>query len=420
MAKSIGAIVLAAGKGTRMKSPLPKVLHTLCGMPMLYYAVKAVADMKNAGEISIVVGYEKELVKEQMKKEFGARVKFAVQKTINGTGKAIQAGLPQIKSDYTVIMCGDSAVFDSKLLEEALAEHAKSKSACTIFTKRVPNPHGLGRIIRNAKGAVDSITEQIALTPEQIAIDEINTGSYILDTDILKKFIVKIKENPKKKEYFFTDIIELLNAAGKKVSAFCLADDAPFFSVNALNDLHIAEKQVKENLVAKLFENGVRVIDPDTTFIGPKVTVGEGTVIYPFTFIENGVTIGAHCAVGPFAKLRQGAVLQDGSELGSFAEIVRSTLGKRTKMKHLSYMGDVTTGADVNIGAGVVFANYDGKDKHKTFVGDNAFIGSNSVIVSPVKIGKGAVTGAGSAVTKDVLDKTVVVGVPARPLRKVK
>lgn len=418
MAKTIGAIVLAAGKGTRMKSPLPKVLHTLCGMPMLYYAVKAVADMKNAGDISIVVGYEKELVKSQMRKEFGDRVAFAVQKTINGTGKAIQVGLPKIKSDYTVIMCGDSAVFDSKLLEEALAAHVKSKSACTIFTKRVPNPHGLGRIIRNSKGAVDSITEQIALTPEQLSINEINTGSYILDTDILKKFIVKIKENPKKKEYFFTDIIELLNKAGKKVSAFCLADDAPFFSVNALPDLHIAEKQVKMHLVAKLFENGVRVVDPDTTFIGPKVSVGEGTVIYPFTFIENGVTIGAQCAVGPFAKLRQGAVLRDGSELGSFAEIVRSTLGLRTKMKHLSYMGDVTTGADVNIGAGVVFANYDGKDKHKTTVGDRAFIGSNSVIVSPVAIGEGAVTGAGSAVTGDVSAKTVVVGVPARPLKK--
>ena len=417
MKNKLDAIILAAGKGTRMKSELPKVLHTVCGVPMIYYAIKAVADLKSSGSICAVVGYKKELVKKYLAGEFGRRVSCAVQKNINGTAKAVEAGLAKLRSTHTLIMCADSAMIDTNLINDALKSHIRRKSDCTLVTKVVADASGLGRIVRSKKGLVDSIVEEIELTKDQKCINEINTGIYIVKTTILKKYIKLIKKNKKKKEYFFTDIIEILNEAGKKVSAYCLQDGVPYFSVNGIGDLFLTEKVVRQYLIEKLLSKGVRVMDPDTTYLGPKTFVGEGTVIYPFTFIENDVIIGARCAVGPFCKLRKGTVIKDTAEVGSFAEVVRSTLGSGTKMKHMSYMGDTVVGTDVNIGAGAVIANYDGKKKNKTVIADNAFIGSDSILVAPLKVGKGSVTGAGSVVTKNVKPGSTVVGVPARKIK---
>ena len=417
MSKKLDAVILGAGKGTRMKSDLPKVLHEICGVPMIYYAVSALLDLKSCGNVTAVVGYKRELVQKYLKEEFGARVSTSVQKTVNGTATAVAAGLSRLKSDYTIIMCADSAMIDADLINDAFKYHKRSKSDCTLVTKAVDDPRGLGRIIRTSNGLVSRIVEEIELGSDQKNINEINTGIYILNTKILKKYIKDIKINPKKKEYFFTDIIEILNKSGKKVSAFCLEKVVPYFSVNSNMDLPATERIVRQYLIAKLISSGVRVMDPDSTFLGPKTAIGRDTIIYPFTFMENNVKIGDRCSVGPFCKLRNGAVISDGAQIGSFAELVRSTLGSGTKMNHMSYVGDTQVGSNVNIGAGTVVANYDGKNKNRTEIGDGAFIGSDSILVSPVRIGKGARTGAGCVVTKDVAAGTTVVGVPAKKIK---
>jgi bifunctional UDP-N-acetylglucosamine pyrophosphorylase/glucosamine-1-phosphate N-acetyltransferase len=418
MKKTLDAIILAAGKGTRMKSALPKVLHEACGMPLLYYAVSAVTSLRQSAAICVVVGYGKDQVCDFLGREFGKRVVTAEQKTINGNAKAVEAALPHLSADQVLITCGDATVVDPEIIREALAVHKRRKSDCTVFTLAVDDPRGLGRMLIGPDGRLERIVEEIDLTPEQRQIKIINTGIYIINRQALERHIGDIAMNKRKKEYFFTDIIEVLHRAGKRVYTCHLESDSPYFSVNNGRDLAMAERIIRNYLVYSAIDNGVRVVDPETLWLGPKTQVGTGTVIYPFTFLENNVKIGSHCSVGPFCRLRSGAVLEDYAEIGNFAELVRSTLGSHTKMKHVSYLGDATVGKGANIGAGAIVANFDGSRKHKTRIGNNAFVGSNSVLVAPIDIGEGGATGAGSVVTHDVAPETIVVGVPAKPLRK--
>ena len=256
------------------------------------------------------------------------------------------------------------------------------------------------------------------MSPAEKGIKEINTGIYLFKKKALAANIAKIKINARKKEYFLTDIIGVLVEGGYKVDAFRMEEASPFFSVNSLRDLIETERMVRMYLIERLIDNGVRVWDPQTTFLGPKTIIGKDCVIYPFTFLENNVRIGNRCSVGPFTHIRPGTVINDDSSIGNFAELVRSKIASFVKMKHVSYLGDTKVEEGVNIGAGTIVANYDGKNKHKTLIKKGAFIGSDSVLVAPVKIGKKALTGAGSVVTRDVKDKDIVVGVPARRLRK--
>lgn len=414
--QNVSAIVLAAGKGTRMKASLPKVLHSLCGMPLIYYSLDALKSSQSIKKVVVVTGFAKDKVKTEVNNLFKG-VTFSVQKRLNGSAKAVEVALPEIKSKQVLIMCADSPLLDRKDINRALRAHIKAGNDCTVLTKRTDVPKGLGRIIRDSNRNLLEIKEQAMLSPAQKKIDEINTGIYVFETEILKKYIKKVRINSRKKEYFLTDIIALLILAKRKVRAVNIGKDCLYFSVNNLRDLIKAERVVRMYLIEKLIDKGVRVIDPETTFLGPKTLVGENSIIYPFTFLENNVKIGSSCSVGPFARVREGTVIRDNSHIGNFAEIVRSKVAENVKMKHFSYLGDTEVESGVNIGCGTVVANFDGKKKNKTKIKKGAFIGSDSILVAPVVIGRDALTGAGSVVTKNVKDKTVVIGVPAKELK---
>ncbi len=416
MTKDVSAIVLAAGKGTRMKSSLPKVLHSLCGMPLIYYSLEVLKSSQPIKKIVVVTGFAKDKVRAEVNRLFKG-VTFSVQKKLNGSAKAVESALSLIKSRQVLIMCADSPLLDKRSVSQALRAHIKSGNDCTVLTKRTDAPKGLGRIIRDSNRNILEIREQAMLSPAQKKIDEVNTGIYVFKTETLKKYIGKIEVNSSKKEYFLTDIVAFLISAKLRVRTVNIGKDCFYFSVNNLRDLIKAERLVRMYLIDKLIDKGVRVIDPETTFLGPKTVVGKNSLIYPFTFLENNVKIGTSCSVGPFARVREGTVIRDNSHIGNFAEIVRSKVAENVKMKHFSYLGDTEVGSGVNIGCGTVVANFDGKKKNKTKIKKGAFIGSDSILVSPVVIGRDALTGAGSVVTRDVRDKTVVIGVPAKELK---
>ena len=417
---SITAIVLAAGKGVRMKSRLAKVLHALCGMPLIYYPLKILSSIKEVKDTIVVLGFQKDKVKKAVVKEFPG-AKFSFQPKLNGSAKAVEASLRKVSKDcgHILVICGDSTMLEPSVLKRIISFHKLQGNDCTVISKEVADPYRLGRIIRDYSGDFLAIREEIDLkSDDQKAIREINTGIYLFKKARLLAQIRRIKINPRKKEFFLTDIIGLFKEADYKVEAFKMDEDSVFFSVNSIKDLIDTEKVVRTYLIERLIDKGVKVLDPATTFLGPKTIIGAESTIYPFTFLENNVRIGNRCSVGPFTHIRPGTVVADNSSIGNFAELVRSKIASFVKMKHVSYLGDTEVGENVNIGGGTIVANFDGKKKHKTVIKKGAFIGSDSVLVAPVKVGKKALTGAGSVVTRDVKDKEIVVGVPARRLRK--
>lgn len=416
---SITTIILAAGKGIRMKSDYPKVLHSLCGVPMLYYPLWLVEKLPAIKKVILVLGFERAKVKEAVKKEF-KNIRFAYQHKLNGSAKAVEAGLPYVdrNASTVLIMCGDSSFLDRALLKQAIFLHKAHHNDCTVLTKDIDSPGKLGRIIRDSRGTFLKIKEQVELSRKEERIKEVNTGIYLFKRQVLCREIKTIKRNPRKKEFFLTDIIQILKAKKYKLEAHKLSKDEPFFMINSLKDLTQAERMVRMYLIKRHLDRGVYIMDPETCFLGPKTQIGKDTIIYPFTFLENNVKIGNCCSVGPFAHIRPGSTLKDNSQVGNFTELVRSEIASFVKMKHLSYLGDTKVGKGVNIGAGTIVANYDGKKKHKTKISESSFIGSGTLLVAPVKVGKAAFTGAGSVVTKDVKPKTVVVGVPARKLKE--
>jgi bifunctional UDP-N-acetylglucosamine pyrophosphorylase / glucosamine-1-phosphate N-acetyltransferase len=411
----IAVIILAAGKSTRMKSELPKVLHPLCGRPMLGYVLDLVVALKPAQAVA-VLGYKQELVRKYIPKG----IKVAIQKKLIGTADAVKVGLAQLKGfqGTVLILYGDNPLLKKETLKKLLDYHIENNVDVTLLTAQMKNPYGYGRIIRDKYSSICGIVEEKDADEVQKDIKDINTGIMAFKKEKLLAHLGTIRPNNRKKEYYLTDIIEIFAKKKYLVDGLKTQDAQEALGINTRAELAQANVLVQKIINDKLMQDGVTLVDPASTFVNFGTKIGKDTVIYPFTVIERDVKIGKRCFVGPFAHLREGVRLADDVTAGNFIEMVRSLIGAKTFVKHFSYLGDSSVGANVNIGAGTVTANFDGKNKNFTVIKDNANIGSDTVMVAPVKIGKSAITGAGAVVTKNIPDKTVVVGVPARILKK--
>jgi len=414
--KNLVAIILAAGRGTRMKSALPKVMHELLGVPMINYCLDLV---RSAGvsRIFTVIGYKKELVKDALK-----GVEVVVQRQLLGSGDAVNTACRALKgySGDILVVCGDTPLIEKSAIKELVEKHKASRCGATILTAELKNPGGYGRIVRNQNGVIEKIIEDTEASIFEKVIVEINVGAYCFRAEDLLRSLEEIKSNNRKKEYFLTDVIAVLRKKGVAIESVSVRNAGTIIGINSRRDLAEAAGILKGMVLERLMEKGVTIVDPSTTVIGPDVAIGEDSIIYPNTVIENGVKIGRNCRIGPFARIRPGVELADDVEVGNFVELVRTKVGAKTKIKHHTYLGDTVVGADVNIGAGTITANFDGVDKNTTVIGDRVFIGVGSILIAPLKIGKGACVGAGCVIPKmrHVAPGSTVVGVPARILKR--
>lgn len=415
--ENVIAIILAAGQGVRMKSRLPKVLHAVSGVPLVMHVIRTVKAI-GVKRIIVVVGRDSEKVQSRI----GAGVEFVMQEEQLGTGHAVMQaeGVAGAFPGDVLILCGDAPLVTEETLAALVQKHQKDGLSCTVLSALLKDPTGYGRIIRNQHGKLQKIVEEKDAAVYEKAVEEVNSGAYCFKAPELFSHLKLLERNNTQKEYYLTDVVEMLSAKKSPVDSFIAADPDEILGVNTRRDLSVIEKAFQKRVQQMHMAGGVTIVDPDSTYIACDVRIGADTVVEPFTVIESGVVIGEGCVVGPFAHLRAGTVLEPESEIGNFVEVKKSRIGPHSKAKHLSYIGDAQIGAKVNIGAGTITANYDGKNKHQTVIEDGASIGSNTTIVAPVRIGKGAVTGAGTVVTKnhDVPPNTVVAGVPARIIKK--
>lgn len=413
--KEIAVIILAAGKSTRMKSEIPKVLHPLCGRPILGYVLDLVTGLKPK-QVVAVLGHKQELVRKIIPKG----VKVVIQKRLSGTADAVKTGLSALKGfkGMVLVLYGDAPLLKKDTLKKLLDYHLINNVDATLLTAQLKKPFGYGRIMRDKYFSICGIVEEKDADEVQKEIKEINTGIMVFKKAVLENNLKYIRPNNLKKEYYLTDLIEILAKKRYLVDGVKVQDAQEALGINTRLELTGANTVMQKIINEKLMQEGVTLVDAGSTFINFGTKIGRDTVIYPFTVIERDVKIGKHCSVGPFAHLREGVKLGDYVTVGNFIEMVRSKIGAKTFAKHFSYIGDSTVGSSVNIGAGTVTANFDGLKKNYTVIKDNVKVGSDTIIVAPVTIGKSAVTGAGSVVTKDIPDKAVVVGVPARILRK--
>ena len=414
---SLRTVILAAGKGTRMKSALPKVLHPVCGKPILAYVVDVAKALRSL-KTYIVIGHGAQAVRSAM----GEDLSYVLQPQLLGTGDALKRVKPMLAGyrGTVLVMCGDTPLLSKDIVAALVKKHRQQKASATVLTAVLRDAAQYGRIVRNDNNDFIAIREFKDATAHEVTIKEINVGVYCFEAPLVLKMLDKIKINPNKKEFYLTDIIELFLAQGERVATLTTHDENVAFGVNNRIDLAVAQQVIRARILTEHMLNGVTVVDPATTYIEAGVQIGEDTVINPMTFIHSGVRLGSNCSVGPFARIRPGTVLADKVEIGNFAEVSRTRIGRGTMMKHFSFLGDARLGSNVNVGAGVVTANYDGKDKNQTRVDDNAFIGSDSILVAPVSVGKKAVVGAGSVVTRNtkVPPGAVARGVPAKIFKK--
>ena len=425
------AIVLAAGKGTRMKTELPKCAFPILKKPMINYIVENI-EKSVVDEIVCVVGYKKEDIKELL----DGNVKYAVQDDQLGTGHAVLMAkdILEDKEGTTIILLGDMPLIDYKVINKVISYHCDKKNDLTVVTAEFANPKGYGRIIKNEYGNIEAIVEQKDCTKEQKRIKEVNTGIYIVNNKLLFEAVKKIEVNKRKGEYYLTDIVEIMRDE-YKVSAFLLWDSPKVMGVNDLYTLSIAEKYLREEINKYHMLNGVSIINPETVTIGHSVIIGENVTINPNTFITGdsiirrdsviGPNTEIHSSIihknvlvkhslvydsevlenttiGPFAHLRNGAKIGKNNRIGNFVEVKKSITGTGTKAAHLAYIGDAITGNNVNFGCGSITVNYDGVKKHQTIIGNDVFIGCNTNLVAPVEIGDMVFIAAGSTVTKNV------------------
>ena len=412
--ESLISVILAAGKGKRMKSAKLKVFHKVMGKTVLERAFNA-CHLKNSSVICVIP----EGQEETFRKVLPSETSFCVQKEQKGTGDAVKSALPLIvskKAKEVLVLPGDMPLLTKASIQKLVSFHRKKKNAITVLTSLAHNPKQYGRIIRNAAKDVVAIVEDRDLAENQKNIEEINTGVYIFDASVLKACLEKIKPLNAQKEYYLTDSIAIAVESKKKVGGLCLGYSDECFGINSRFDLAQAIRLLRERKIEQLMESGVTIEDPKSTFIDTNVKIGADTVIHPFTVITGEVEIGKNCEVGPFAHLHEHVHIKDGACVGNFVEIKKSTLGEGTKAKHLSYLGDATLGKKVNIGAGTITANYDGVRKHPTLLADGCKTGSNTVIVAPNKLGAGTMTGAGTVVLsgKPIPSHSLVCGVPGR------
>jgi bifunctional UDP-N-acetylglucosamine pyrophosphorylase/glucosamine-1-phosphate N-acetyltransferase len=445
-------IILAAGQGTRMRSAIPKVLHPLLGKPLIHYSLRA-AQQATMTKPVIVIGHEANAVRQTI----GEAAHLVVQEPQLGTGHAVQ----QVESilrgdcDSVLVITADMPLLSQDTLRDLIEAHENADPALTpltLLTVVAKDPRGFGRVVRNEDGSVSAIVEEAQANAEQLAIRELNASVYCFSADWLWNALKRIPLSPKG-EYYLTDLAAMASADDLPIQAVIAEDADELIGINNRAHLAEAEATLRRRINYNWMLDGVTLIDPQTTYIEPDVEIGPDTVIWPNTYLQGGSRIGNGCVlgpntilrdtqvgdrsqilasvvekaiieddveIGPFAHLRRGAHLARGVHMGNFGEIKNSYLGPGTKMGHFSYVGDATIGNNVNIGAGSITCNYDGYKKHPTEIGAKAFIGSDTMLVAPVKIGEGARTGAGAVVTKDVPDNTLAVGVPARAIRKLK
>lgn len=400
-----------------MKSDTPKVLHEILGRPMILYVLDA---LKSAGirDIVTVAGYGSRMLETAV-----AGTKIAIQNKLRGSGDAVSSAKKFLKpaTGDILVTCGDAPLIRPDTFRRLIARHRESGASVTVLTAKVNNPSGYGRIVRDACGRLVKITEDKDASTREEAIDEINVGAYCFKCRDLFAALSKVKPDNNKREYYLTDTISIIrSAASKPIESVLAHDESEVIGINTRADLAEASGRLKYRVLEKLMAEGVTIEDPATTMIYPGALIGADTVIMPNTLIESDVTIGRRCLIGPFARIRAGVRISDGAEVGNFVELVRASIGAYTKIKHHTYLGDAAVGKKVNIGAGTITANYDGKNKSRTMIGDRAFIGVGSILIAPVRIGARATVGAGCVVPKkhNVPSGATVVGVPARALKK--
>ncbi len=394
------AIILAAGVSSRMNTQIAKVLHEVCGRPMLAYVLDACREIK-VTKIYVVVGFSGEHVKEYFAD--ASDIIWVEQKEQLGTAHAVLCCREHLKDfkGQTLILCGDGPLIRAQTLKSLIKKHETAQSAATLATAKLDDPTGYGRIIRDKDDDILGIVEHSDCTPEQLAVKEVNPSYYIFDNQVLFESVQKIKPNNVKNEYYLTDAIAEIIATGRKVSAVTAVRPEEAMGVNSREQLSEAGKIMQRRIQQKLMENGVTIVDPNNTWIDARAQIGLDTVIEPFTYIHGQVRIGRNCRVGPFAFLRGGTVLKDDVVLGVYTEVKNSTLAEGVRARHHSYIGDATVGKNVHIGAGSITANYDGEKIHETIIGDNCHIGSGSVLIAPLEVKEGRYISAGTVVSKD-------------------
>src|SRR5690349_5510377 len=445
----VTAVLLAAGQGTRMKSEMPKVLHPLCGKPMVWHVLEALKAAATEKPV-VVVGHGSE----EVRKYVGDTAECVLQEPQLGTAHAAMQAEPLLKgqTDYVIVTYADMPLLRGETFQQLLETQRANPGPLSLLTVIADDPRGFGRIVRNADGTVEAIVEEYVATPEQREIRELNVGAYCFQADWLWDALHRIEKNPKKGEYYLTDIVEIAVKEDLPVQAVIHDDFVETIGINTRIHLSEAEAALRLRINHEHMLNGVSMMDPVSTYIEVGVKIGKDTTILPNTYIHGNTTIGERniigpntiirntiigndCKIlasvlesavleddvdmGPFARLRKGAHLKSHVHMGNFGEVKDSTLNEGVKMGHFSYIGNTTIGARTNIGAGTITCNFDGEKKNPTEIGEDAFIGSDTMLVAPLKLGDGARTGAGAVVTKNVAEDTLVVGMPSRAIRKV-
>ena len=410
------AILLAAGHGKRMRSDKAKVLHEVCGRPMISYVVEA-ARKAGARTIIVVVGAGADQVRSALVDE--PDVAFAVQDRQLGTGDAVRSCRPLLEnySGPSFVLVGDEPLIRPEPLADLLIRQREEAAACLLGTAIVPDPSGFGRILRDSAGRFLRIVEQRDCTPEEAAIAEVNPSCYVFELPGLWDALDRLDTGNAQGEYYLTDAPALLAGMGRKVLALPVLETDDILGVNTRQHLSQAHALMQMRILDRLMTEGVSVVDPRNTYVDGRCEVGPDTVILPFSVLSGRVKIGRGCRVGPFAHLRDGVILEDGAEVGAFVEASRSHLETGAVARHLAYLGDARVGAGANIAAGAITANFDGRTKSRTEIGAGAMIGAGSILIAPVKVGEDATVAAGAVVTKehDVTAGQTVAGVPARP-----
>nr|WGD86055.1 bifunctional UDP-N-acetylglucosamine diphosphorylase/glucosamine-1-phosphate N-acetyltransferase GlmU [Bacillus subtilis] len=433
------AVVLAAGQGTRMKSKLYKVLHPVCGKPMVEHVVDEALKL-SLSKLVTIVGHGAE----EVKKQLGDKSEYALQAKQLGTAHAVKQAQPFLADEkgVTIVICGDTPLLTAETMEQMLKEHTQREAKATILTAVAEDPTGYYRIIRSENGAVQKIVEHKDASEEERLVTEINTGTYCFDNEALFRAIDQVSNDNAQGEYYLPDVIEILKNEGETVAAYQTGNFQETLGVNDRVALSQAEQFMKERINKRHMQNGVTLIDPMNTYISPDAVIGSDTVIYPGTVIKGEVQIGEDTIIvphteimnsaigsrtvikqsvvnhskvgndvniGPFAHIRPDSVIGNEVKIGNFVEIKKTQFGDRSKASHLSYVGDAEVGTDVNLGCGSITVNYDGKNKYLTKIEDGAFIGCNSNLVAPVTVGEGAYVAAGSTVTEDVPGKALAI-----------